>query len=613
MALVAALSALALFVVSTLVWTQLDLDGDGLKTSQEWKHDTDVFRDDSDRDGLADGWETARGFDPLEADTDRDGIDDGRETELGSNVTDPDTDGDGFGDLEESLLPRTDCNADGIPALRQVDDDSDGRPDHLEPEAHRCEPDFDGDGVLDGEERNEACVELVDCDGDGLEDGVEFGTRFDPLNPDSFNASLYDSVMWTFNEQGQQASGDQDGDGIPDAWEASTGLIDWGPFEPSADHPDLLIEFVRVYGPDSGRYDWLDFTPSYESVELYMEGDSDLEVHWVETRVGLPTEQRPHIIPSRYSNYYEDILDQAEHSGNPYVTTVVMNPQHDQSEVLHLGAAPIRGMLAAVDYGAHTMVDFNFNGDVIGFSPFLESIIAGDQQALIQAHGFDYGGIDSSGEYYLRGDGYWLLWDSDWFQTAPRLELDTGEILHSSNAGADVDSVDLTHTILHELGHTLGLCHTELDDCAANLTAEDQFNAGSSTMHSGSDPTTLNFLDSEWEQVLTYVACPPQEPIQMLAMDHTAAEILDAKYGYALDDILDVGSRECGDFETIPDNFTFLPDLFAFEPAASDVDPPEVTRSTLGSVLYAVAAVVLAAGAAAFAGWRRWKTLDGRE
>lgn len=41
---------------------------------------------------------------------------------------------------------------------------------------------------------------------------------------------------------------------------------------------------------------------------------------------------------------------------------------------------------------------------------------------------------------------------------------------------------------------------------------------------------------------------PPQEPIGLLVEDAGDDAILDVKYGYALEDVLNVGARDCGDF-----------------------------------------------------------------
>jgi hypothetical protein len=601
-----ALVAAGLLLVASALWVVLDLDGDGLRTYAEWQHGTSSVSDDTDGDGLRDGWETDRGLDPLSTDTDGDGVDDGREIALGANPRVQDTDGDGIVDLAESLQEPGDCNQNGIHAIAEADDDSDGRPDVDEHREHRCDPDVDGDGVFDGHEGHPDCVTRVDCDGDGLDDGQEFGTTFDPLNPDTFNAGLFDSVLWAFEQAGQPPSGDDDGDGIPDTWETSAGLIDWGPFSPDASRPDMLFEFVRVQGPDSGRYAWLDLAESYGMVEAYIESDSSFEVQWVETVVVLPQEERPALIPSRYADYYKRILDAADHATNPYVTTIVMNPQHDQSQILHLGVAPIRGMLAAVDYGVHSWVEFDFDGEPIQFSPFIESVIAGDRQDVILAWGFDGGGVRANGEYFLRGDDFQVVWEPDWFASAPRLEPTAGAAVPSTYMDAGVLTTDLAQTILHELGHTLGLCHVELADCLANLTGPDQFIAETSTMFSGAEPGTLNFLGSEWDQVSTYVTCPPQEPIQKVAEDAGDDAILDSKYGYALSDLGTLGTRACGDMAPLAATFSFRDDLAVYQAPADERDPPVAKDSPVATYAYGGGSLLVGAVGGLVAGRVRW-------
>ena len=95
------------------------------------------------------------GGDPLVADTDQDGLDDRVESIIGTNPKLRDTDGDGFDDGQEveygmsPLCGNGVCGADG---------------------------DFDGDGLANSDESKfGTLLNVADCDGDGLVDGVETG------------------------------------------------------------------------------------------------------------------------------------------------------------------------------------------------------------------------------------------------------------------------------------------------------------------------------------------------------------------------------------------------------------------------------------------------------
>lgn len=582
-----------------------DSDGDGLDDGDERRAGTDPTRSDTDDDGLADGEEVRRRTDPLEPDSDGDGLDDGDEvlhgtethlsdsdgdgledgTEVSSGL-DPkheDTDRDGLPDAAEAALETTDCNADGLHAGAESDDDSDGLPDADEPEAHRCEPDVDGDGVLDGHERSPACIVLPDCDGDGLPDGFERNTTFDPLKADTFGVRLHDGVVYAFEQAGQPPSSDGDGDAIPDAWEGTAGLVDWGPFTPSPGQRDLLVEFVHVAGPLSGRMPAVNLTGAYALVDAFFEREGGVSFQWIETRVELTHEVRPPLIPSSEVAYYADVLARARYSANPYVTTVVMNPLHDQSEVAHVGLAPIRSMLATVDYGASTWFQFRADGSPVELTPFYESLILANRQELLESWGWEGGAVLSDGRYALVGDDYAVIWRAPWFVTNPILVTDAGDQVNFTFHGIVMNEAGLAHTIAHELGHTLGLCHTELLACAAELHLSELADRRASTMHSGSDRTSLFFLGSEWERVAHFLACPPDETLARLAAGENRTELIAAKYRVTLENLTDAGGRRCG---------TFLERVGGLVPDDTPVrfEPAPVDRSLLDpGTMYEVA------------------------
>ncbi len=649
-----------------------DSDGDGLPDGWEIDRGTDPLDRDTDGDGLHDGRELADGWDPLAADTDGDGLDDPAELEIGTDLADPDTDDDQLDDrLEgqlgthplradsdedgltdaqdllagadpldadtdhdtlpdeaEVLAGNRDCDGDGIPAVAEADGDDDARLDAQEPEDQRCEPDVDGDGVRDGHELNIACVTLTDCDVDGIPDGQERTTRYDPLDPDTFDVGLLDGISLAFEERGQAPSRDEDEDGIPDAWEGTTGLIDWGPFDPQPGQRDLLIEFLRVEGPDSSRYRSLDLTPSYRRVETFFEDEGHVEVQWVETNVGLEAERRPPLLPSGQAGYYRGVLANASHAANPYVTSVVMNPQHNQSEILHLGVAPIRGMLAAVDYGAHTTIHFRIasNDERTTLSPFLESVIAAGHE--VSGPNIQASGIDANGRMFLAGQDWTLKWVPLWFSTNPVYQTTGGFQTVFVPEEATVDHGELSYTIAHELGHTLGLCHTDLTTCQAGLPSGSRGVLGISTMdRTTQDRTQLEFLEAEWDQVHTFLTCPPVRPIRLVSEEAGRQAIIDAKYEITLENVLDVGTRECQVHLALPRDLRpaaspttyhdphritedqLLQDPEPYRPHAGDQAAPAVVNSQQRTVTYAVlgglASVLTGVGAWGAAWWAR--------
>lgn len=620
------IGAAVLVVVALLgavAFAATDLDGDGARASQEWGTGASPFHRDTDGDGLPDGWELERGMRPDDPDQDGDGVDDGWEVRHGFDPTDPDPDNDGVPDADERELESdphsadtdgdgipdideanrlTDCDADGVRSIRDPDDDNDARTDGDEPFDQRCNPDVDGDGVLDGEEGAAACIELADCDVDGLDDGTERTLGYDPLNPDSFGTKILDGVVRAFQAAGQEPSTDDDGDGIPDAWEDAEGLIDWGPFDPTPGVRDLLVEFVRVHGPDSGRHASLDFKPSYARVADFFNTNSEVRMQWVETTVALDVESRPPLIPSSDADYYEDVLGRAAHTTNPYVTTLVMNPQHDQSSVLHLGVAPIRGMLAGVDYGSHTYFQWEINNQTISLTPLWESVAEADRQDIIQASGFLRGGINDAGDVFLVAHDYTITWRSFWFASPPRVTWhDDGTIQTMARTGISIDRASLERTILHEMGHNLGLCHTDLPDCARNLSRSDQLDRHLSTMYPPGDGVSLRFLPSEWTTIDQYLTCPPQPPLREIAAGSDRATIIASKYDYSLQDILDVQVRTCGDYTPIPAEFT--PETYGTPYTTPSPDPtvPEVADARAIPWLYVIAATAATLGAAVFA------------
>ncbi len=606
-------AASAAFLVLTLLvgggaWLGIDLDSDGLRTFEEFALNTDPVNGDTDGDGLEDGWETSRGLLPLDPDQDRDGLYDGDDVRRGGRPDSSDTDLDGIADFDEA---DQDCNGNGVNAIADGDDDSDERTDGNESIDGRCNPDVDQDGLLDGQERTELCVFKTDCDDDGLTDLLENGTDFDPLDPDTFETRLADAVLWAFRERGQQPSGDLDRDGIPDGWETTAGLIDWGSFRPSANRPDLLIEILRVTGPDSNRFNDVSFDSTYQSLVNAFQAGGGITLSWVETRIQLDAEPRPPSIPSRLSEYYENILERSRYATNPYVTTLVLNPQHDQAEILHLGVAPIRGMLAAVDYGAHSSYSFrgvrlDQQGNrvvqtnvTLTMSPFVESVLQANRQDAVKAMGFQSGAILADGRYRLVAAEYKLEWDPFWFRSAPLVTWNDGKTAQLSVASRQVESQVVASTIMHELGHTLGLCHLELTECYATLSADERTRLDDSTMGPGHDSNVLHFFSTEWQRANEYLSCPPDRPLVLIAQNANETDVLDEKYGYTLEEILSVDLRRCAQFPPVPgERFAPVTSTVRYQAAAEDRHPDVPYTSPLATVLYVVSVLVFALAAA---------------
>lgn len=579
----------------------LDLDGDGLSTTAERAQRTDWRRADTDGDALPDGWEAARGLSPRDADTDADGLRDDRELDLGSDPLASDTDGDGLPDAAEdpAALARPDCDGDGVASILETDDDADRRPDGEEPPGERCNPDVDGDGVLDGDEANAACVRKPDCDDDGVEDGPERTHGFDPLNPDSYGVHLPDGVVFSFARAGQPPGADADGDGIPDPWENQTGLIDWGPFQPRAGQRDLLVEFVRVLGPDSSRFAGVSLAGAYQRVASAFDAEA-IRLQWVETVVQLPAEPIPALIPTRTSTYYRDVLDRARYSANPYVLTVALNPQHNQTDVVHAGVAPIRGMLAAVDVGQYVEVDWQDAGanySVSKVSPFLESLIRDDR--LDQTS--QPGGVRPDGSYYLLLSGnsgpLEVRWNPFWLKS-PRLQAPNGTWLDLHETARRLLEPALARTILHEMGHTLGLCHTHDAECQKLLPADQVARQAESSMSYQSGSSTIQFLAAEWERVRDYLSCPPPSPVRLVAENASRDARLDAKYEYSLERIENVSLRTCKSFVRVPAEFAPVANGSRYASAASLQDSPRVTNAPTVPNAYVGSVVALGAAAA---------------
>ncbi len=172
---------------------------DTCKGFQDGWLETDPINPDSDGDGLKDGDEGAVDNDeevlgknessPLKCDTDDDGVPDGMEKRVGTLVNWCDSDDDGLADGIELGIIHPVSRVPNCAGL-QADGTNMRLPTSLDP----MNPDSDGDGLEDGVE---------DINNNGWVDGSES----DPSVQDTDGDGVFDGV---------EATGDFDGDGLPD-------------------------------------------------------------------------------------------------------------------------------------------------------------------------------------------------------------------------------------------------------------------------------------------------------------------------------------------------------------------------------------------------------------
>jgi gliding motility-associated-like protein len=222
-----------------------DCDSDGLTNAEELVLGTDAFNPDSDGDGVIDGTEANGGTNPTNPcsfifadqtvtptsawnslDCDNDGLSNGNEIPAGTDPTNPDTDGDGVLDgteVTDTTNPIDPCslifaNQTVTPtqAWNQLDCDLDGLTNGVEITLglDPTNPDTDGDGVIDGTEvsnntnpsdpcsfifANQTVVpstawNSLDCDNDGLTNIDELLNGTNPTNPDSDGDGVLDGT-----------------------------------------------------------------------------------------------------------------------------------------------------------------------------------------------------------------------------------------------------------------------------------------------------------------------------------------------------------------------------------------------------------------------------------
>lgn len=118
-------------------------------------------------------------------------------------------------------------------------------------------------------------------------------------------------------------------------------------------------------------------------------------------------------------------------------------------------------------------------------------------------------------------------------------------------------------------------------------------------MGPGHDSSVLHFFQTEWTRAKEYLACPPDRPLVLIAQSANETDVLDQKYGYEFEDILNVDLRRCGQFPAVQGP-RFGPELEAtrYEASAEDRDPDEPATSPFATVLYFVSVLLFAVAAA---------------
>ncbi len=302
-------------------FTVWDTDGDGLDDGEEvYIWGTDPTDPDHDDDGLEDGDEVALGTDPLDANTDDDFVDDGVEVNSwGSDPLDPDTDGDGI--LDGETINGTYVDGDGATqnwSFTENDVDQELGGDGL---ANVVDPDSDwrewegppGVIYVDFHDRVEIAYEayvtaavargerfvigplnpgVPDTDGDGVADGQEVATGFDPLDARSFGTigytpfdtdgdQLYDleeAVLEGTTPPTMHLVVDFDGDGLWDgdelhpSWWDEDGIPQTWPTNP------LMAHSEQEYG-----YPWPYHDGMNDGQEVAAAPPNDTNPHTVDT------------------------------------------------------------------------------------------------------------------------------------------------------------------------------------------------------------------------------------------------------------------------------------------------------------------------------------------
>lgn len=263
-----------------------DVDGDGFVNQRDR---------DADDDGLDDGDEIAAGTYPGLVDSDcAETVACPHPSETRHDRTAPHgASGDAFPDAREVAywaarfggdVATHDCDADGVPNVRDADSDADGIEDGIElardPPLDPCDDDADDDGLRDGDELRVGTDPLdPDTDDDTLLDGWEVQHVFNPNAPGEQHEDNDADGLHNVDEQEagsnpriadtdrdglldaeevrlalNPAWWDTDGDGMPDGWERQHQLNPWDPADATNDLDRDSYENCRLTNVAEYRY-----------------------------------------------------------------------------------------------------------------------------------------------------------------------------------------------------------------------------------------------------------------------------------------------------------------------------------------------------------------------
>jgi len=448
-----------------------DRDCDGIADDEDPEPDEPA--EDSDGDGIPDPREEIIGTDPNNADTDGDGIPDGCEDKNRSGRVDdgetgpnnPDTDGDGINDGEE-------------------DTDGDGLPDWYEDDSDPNNPDSDGDGWADGPTNVRTFLILLQ---------IECGNEEEDIGEDELFV-VVDDVRFP-----------EDTDGLDGTWDMEEGDIIY----------PMIVVGRRVHSPSQPA--------SYRAViELWEDDWFDwTDDHWQTNTINF-SESGTVVVQRRDLHWYDDTIYDvtfvaiSEYFYDPDPTHA--NGDIDSDGLLDSDEHELSGNLQGLSDPAFPdiFLEMDWTGeepepyskiDVVsqffyhGYPIHLDD---GDFQSL-NSH---YGGEDLSSygeKIYLRTSGgtpsaeqiaedghfapnrrglfhYVLAVDEvgiyDYGAATMPIQNDDGDLVCSFNrVGLQIFKSDYLDHIsdmesilfMHELGHTLGLCHRPEDKNPPNV------------------------------------------------------------------------------------------------------------------------------------------------